>query len=81
MCVTFASGRLATKGVDARACLRYTYGLDISTAVVGCRSVAEVELAARVAREASPLDANERKALLEATAPHRGRDTEWYKRP
>ena len=76
----FASGRLAKKGIDPELCLRYTYGLDISTCIVGCNSIAQVDLAARVAREQKPLSEAETKALLASTRPHRGKGTEWYKR-
>lgn len=76
----FASGRLTKGGIDPAACLRYTYGLDVSTLVVGCQSLAEVDLAVRVARENQPLGAEEQKALLTRTRPLRGKSTEWYKR-
>ena len=50
----FASGRLLVGdgAPSAEDCLRFAYGLDVSTTIVGCASVAEVELAARVATEA-----------------------------
>lgn len=76
----FASGRLVKQGVDAEACLRFTYGLDIASCVVGCNSLPQVELAARVARENKPLSKTEATALLAASKPHRGKATEWYKR-
>jgi predicted aldo/keto reductase-like oxidoreductase len=76
----FASGNLLERGIDAEPCLRYVYGLDVATVIVGCRTAAEVSLATRVAREAKPLSAEERAALLERTKPHRGRGVEWYKR-
>ena len=76
----FAGGRLAKVGVDIRACLRFTYGLDVSTAIVGCKNVREVDLAAAVARENRPLPQAERKALLASAEPHQGSATEWYKR-
>ena len=76
----FSSGRLLKGGIDARDCLRFTYGLDVSTTVVGCKSVAEVDLAVQVARENKPLTPEERKALLAKTFAIRGKDTEGYKR-
>lgn len=76
----FAGGNLVKKGVAPEACLRYVYGLDVSTVVVGCRTVEEVDLAARLAREDRPLDAEAREALLRETQPHRGTRVEWYKR-
>lgn len=76
----FASGKLPPLGVDAGRCLRFTYALDVSTTIVGCRTVAEVDLAARMAREGAPLSPEERKALVAQTRPHSGRPVEWYKR-
>ncbi len=76
----FASGNLVKKGVPAEPCLRYVYALDVSTVVVGCRTVEEVDLAARVAREGRPLGVEERAALLDSTARHQGPAVEWYKR-
>ncbi len=76
----FASGRLPKKGVDPAACLRFTYGLDISTCIVGCNSIAQVDLAVRIAREDPKLTKAETKALLAVTRAHRGKGTEWYKR-
>lgn len=76
----FASGTLTEKGVDATACLRYVYGLDVSTVIVGCRTVAEVDHAVAVARKNKPLTAEEKAALLRRTLPLRGKDVEWYKR-
>lgn len=76
----FASGRLAQRGVDPAQCLRFTYGLDISTAIVGCRSTEEVDLAVREARAQRALGPEERRRLLARTRPLRGKETEWYKR-
>ena len=76
----FAGGNLVKKGIDPEACLRYVCGLDVSTVVVGCSTVDEVDLAVRVARENRPLDPGERAALLLRTQPHRGTRVEWYKR-
>ena len=57
----FASGRLVQGpgALSPEDCLRFAFGLDVSCAIVGCASIAEVELAARVAAEAKPLDADE----------------------
>jgi aryl-alcohol dehydrogenase-like predicted oxidoreductase len=81
----FASGRLVAgaRGLPPEDCLRFTYGLDVSTAVVGCASIAQVDLAARVAAEARPLDAARRAALIEEARRFSGRPesgVEWYKR-
>ncbi len=77
----FASGRLPKNGVDAAACLRFTYGLDVATCIVGCKDAAEVDLAVRIAREDRKLTPARRKALLAEAARFRGKRTEWYKRP
>lgn len=84
----FSAGRLVNgkpaagvKPVRAEDCLRFTYGLDIATCIVGCKTTAEVDLAVRVARENRPLSAQESAALVASTRPHAGRGTEWYKRP
>ena len=77
----FASGRLPKNGMSAEDCLRFTYGLDIATCIVGCKDAAEVDLAVRVAREDRPLSPAERKRVLEEARRWRGKQTEWYKRP
>ena len=81
----FASGRLVQGpgALSPEDCLRYVYGLDVSCAIVGCASVAEVELAARVAAEAKPLDEAKQKALVAAAKSFSGKTgtgVEWYKR-
>jgi len=81
----FASGRLVQGpgALSAEDCLRFAFGLDVSCAIVGCASIAEVELAARVAAEAKPLDAEKQKALVVAAKPFSGKTgtgVEWYKR-
>lgn len=76
----FASGKLPPLGVDAGQCLRFTYALDVSTAIVGCSTTAEVDLAVRWARENRPLSTAEQKALVAKTKPHSGKPVEWYKR-
>ena len=81
----FASGRIVgdEKGLSAEDCLRFAFGLDVSTAIVGCKSAAEVELAARIAAEDAPLDAARRKALIEEARRFSGKPdegVEWYKR-
>ena len=76
----YCSGALPRKKiVNAEDCLRYTYALPISTCIVGCTSVAEIELIAHVARNLKPLDATERAAVLAATKEH-SPELEWYKR-
>ena len=76
----FCSGRLVGKKiVRAEECLRYTYGLPISTCIVGCTSVAQVELAAHVARNLDRMGDEERAALRGKTKPF-SPGLEWYKR-
>jgi aryl-alcohol dehydrogenase-like predicted oxidoreductase len=77
------AGRLVGGGkppLSAEECLRFAYGLDVSTAIVGCSSIAEVDLAARVASEAKRLTDEERKALVARAAPFSGSSAEWWKR-
>ncbi|MEM8882638.1 MAG: aldo/keto reductase [Planctomycetota bacterium] len=76
----FCSGRLpGDRIVKAEECLRYTYGLPIDTCIVGCDTVAQVELAAHVARNGKPMAKKERDQLRAATKSHSPR-LEWYKR-
>lgn len=81
----FASGRIVAdpKGLPPEDCLRFAYGLDVTTAIVGCKSVAEVDLAARIAAEGKPLDPERRKALVADARKFSGKadgGVEWYKR-
>lgn len=91
----FASGKLVRdeatdkeKGVvrlSAADCLRFAYGLDVSTTIVGCSTFEEVDLAARIAAEAKPLEPAAREALVKAAKAFSGRPdsggVEWYKKP
>ena len=75
----FCSGHLPAKSiVTAQDCLRYTYGLPISTCIVGCTSVEQVELIVHVARNLKEMDDDERAALRAKTKPH-SPGLEWYK--
>ena len=75
----FCSGALVSAaGLDAADCLRYTYGLPVSTCIVGCRTEQEVDLAAHVARNLKPLNEKERAALWAQTKAHSPK-LEWYK--
>lgn len=81
----FASGRLVRGEGAPKAddCLRFAYALDVATVIVGCSTVAEVDVAARVAAEDRPLAPEARAALVEASRPYVGRTgagVEWYKR-
>jgi aryl-alcohol dehydrogenase-like predicted oxidoreductase len=75
------AGRLLSGdgGLSAADCLRWAYGLDVSTAIVGCATVAEVELAARVAVEDKPLSEEERTSLVARAARFSGKHVEWWK--
>ncbi len=76
----FCSGRLPQKKIiGAEECLRYTYGTNIDTCIVGCDQVKHVELAAHVARNLKPLTKKERDALRVRTKKH-SPGLEWYKR-
>ncbi len=76
----YCSGDLVGKDIaQAEDCLRYTYGLPISSCIIGCTTVEQVELAAHVARNLKHMDADERKALREKTKPFSPK-LEWYKR-
>ncbi len=76
----YCSGRLVgNRIVTAEECLRYTYGLPISACIVGCTSVAQLELIAHVARNLDRMSDDERAVLREKTKPH-SPGLEWYKR-
>jgi len=76
----FCSGRLpGQKIVKAEECLRYTYGLPVSTCIVGADSIGRVELAAHVARNGKAMESEERGKLRDATKAHSPK-LEWYKR-
>lgn len=76
----FASGGLIERGLDPERCLRFTYGLDVSTCIVGCATPAQVDLAAGVARTHRALGEGEQEALRRAAGPAAGPKVEWYKR-
>ena len=72
----------ARPGLAPEDCLRFAFGLDLSTAIVGCSTPAEVELAARIASEREPLSPERRAALVEQAKALSGtgdRGVEWYK--
>ncbi|HNQ55686.1 MAG TPA: aldo/keto reductase, partial [Methanothrix sp.] len=57
-------------GVTAELLLRFALSRQISTAIVGCSSPAEVAGLARVGRDFQPLSDGEEKMLLETFRPH-----------
>jgi len=76
----FCSGRLpGQKIVKAEDCLRYTYGLPVATCIVGADSIAQVELAAHMARNGASMPDEERAKLRGLTKEHSPK-LEWYKR-
>jgi predicted aldo/keto reductase-like oxidoreductase len=81
----FASGRLVDgdHALSTDECLRFAFGLDVSTAIVGCSTVEHVETAARVAAEAKRLEPEQEKALIAKAKLFSGNGTprgvEWYK--
>jgi hypothetical protein len=81
----FASGRIVagTAALSAEECLRFAFALDVSCAIVGCATVDEVDLAARVAADGRPLEPERRLAVIAAAKKFSGKGTkgvEWYKR-
>jgi predicted aldo/keto reductase-like oxidoreductase len=81
----FASGRLleGDGALSCEECLRFAYGLDVATAVVGCATVEHVRTAARVAAEAKRLEPEQEAALIARARRFSGngppRGVEWYK--
>jgi aryl-alcohol dehydrogenase-like predicted oxidoreductase len=60
----------ATRGtLDMREALRYAYSLPISTAIVGCDSIAQLEENVALTRSFTPLSAAQMAALEERAAP------------
>lgn len=79
----FASGKLVSDPAlspGADDCVRYTLSLPVSTAIVGCSDLEELEADLAVAKNLVPLTEKERAALLERTRPFVEKDIEWYKR-
>jgi aryl-alcohol dehydrogenase-like predicted oxidoreductase len=52
-----AGSILQRKAATVDECLRYVLSLPVSTAIMGCQQIAEVDAAVRVARAAKPLNA------------------------
>lgn len=79
----FASGKLLDDPVlspTVEECIRYTLGLPVATAIVGCASVEELERDLACAKTFTPLTPKERVELVERTRPFVDRKIEWYKR-
>ena len=79
----FASGRLVDDPALSPApeeCVRYALSLPVSTAIVGCADLEELERDLAVAKTFEPLGKEEAAALLERTRPFVEKEIEWYKR-
>jgi aryl-alcohol dehydrogenase-like predicted oxidoreductase len=79
----FVSGRLvADRALSpaAEECVRYSLSLPISTAIVGCASLEELETDLAAAKTFEPMPEPERKALAERVRPFLASKIEWYKR-
>ncbi len=77
----YAAGLLPRAGLSAGSAMSYVLNLPgVSTVVIGCSTVEEVEQNARIAREFRPMDPADVEALERLTAPHAGVFTS-YKRP
>ncbi|HEU4394448.1 MAG TPA: aldo/keto reductase [Planctomycetota bacterium] len=79
----FASGRLVDDPAlspTPEECIRWSLSLPVSTAIVGCSSLEELERDLACAKTFVPLTEEERKAILRKTRPFVDRRIEWYKR-
>ncbi|MBK8975420.1 MAG: aldo/keto reductase [Planctomycetes bacterium] len=79
----FAAGRLVqgdTRRASLEDCVRYTLSQTVATAIVGVRTIAELEADLRVAKTFQPLSADALDALVAACEPHPGNALEWYKK-
>ena len=66
--------------VNASECLRYAMSLPTSVVITGCDSMVVLQQAINIARSFRPMTDEERRALLERTAPIAGNgDFELYK--
>ncbi len=78
----FASGKLVADAALSPApeeCLRYVLSLPVSTAIVGCSTLEELEGDLACAKTFEPMKEEEKKALLKRTVPVAARKIEWYK--
>ncbi|MHC4923317.1 MAG: aldo/keto reductase [Planctomycetota bacterium] len=79
----FASGRLlddAARSPSPEDCVRYVLSLPVSTAIVGCSSIEELETDLLVAKALKTMKSKEREQLVARTAPFKAKKIEWYKR-
>lgn len=77
----FAGGQLVDAGrLTARDCLRYALAQpQVDLIVPGCETVAEIEEAVAVAKEATPPSAAELRAIEQRAGAHEGKASEWWK--
>ncbi len=61
---------LLHEGISVSRLLRFAFAQPISTAIIGCETVAQVEENVAVARVAQAMDEDERAALLDRTRPY-----------
>ena len=75
-----ARGRLLDRaGLSMKDCLDYVWSLPVSTVIVGCDSIAQLEQNVALARAFRPLDAG-RMAALESRTRGEALQCSWYKR-
>ena len=75
-----ARGRLLEKaGLSMKECVDYVWSLPVSTAIIGCRSVRQVEENVALAREFRPLPPAALSAIESRTRKSAG-TCAWYKR-
>jgi hypothetical protein len=75
-----ARGRLlARAGLTMKDCVDYVWSLPVSTVIVGCDSIPQLEENVALARAFRPLD-RDRMAALEARTRTEGLQCSWYKR-
>ena len=73
--------RIMTNGIaTAEECLRYVWTLPVSTAILGCKNLEELEYDVRVAKNFTPVSAAEKTSLLVKTEPFKGTELEVYKK-
>lgn len=70
---------LARAGLTMRDCVDYVWSLPVSTVIIGCDSIDQLEENVALAREFRPLS-GERMAALETRTKRQGLVCSWYKR-
>lgn len=80
MKVTVAGRLLDKKVASVQDCLRYTWSLPVSTAILGCKNVQEFDIDFQEALNFQPVTKAEINVLLAATEPYKGTGLEVYKK-